>query len=78
MEIVDADQVPDRSRYTWSEWADGQHRRARRGTDYTSTTAAFVSAGRRWADRHSYTWSHTTNGDEVTFTITPRSQPRAD
>jgi hypothetical protein len=43
-----------RSKYDFSEWADGQTWKFVRGADYDSSTATFRSNVRRWAKAHGF------------------------
>ena len=43
-----------RSRFDFSEWADGQAWRFVRGKDYKSRTSSFRHNVRRWAKSHGY------------------------
>jgi hypothetical protein len=52
-----SDGLPERasrSRFDFSEWADGQAWQFVRGKDYTSTTASFRHNVKRWAKAHGY------------------------
>jgi hypothetical protein len=52
------DGLPDRasrSRFDFSEWADGQAWRFVRGEDYESSTETFRYNVKRWAKAHGYT-----------------------
>jgi hypothetical protein len=43
-----------RSRFDFSEWADGQAWKFVKGTDYTSSTDTFRANVKRWAKLHGY------------------------
>lgn len=51
------DGIPDRasrSRFDFSDWADGRAWRFMRGDDYTSSTESFRYNVKRWAKAHGY------------------------
>ena len=45
---------PSRSRFDFSDWADGQAWRFMRGEDYVSSTESFRYNVKRWAKAHGY------------------------
>jgi hypothetical protein len=45
---------PNRSRFDFDQWADGQAWKFVRGEDYTSSTLTFRHNVNRWAKRHGY------------------------
>lgn len=52
------DGLPDRdsrSRFDFSDWADGRAWKFLRGEDYATSTATFRSNVKRWAKAHDYT-----------------------
>lgn len=52
MELIDGPEK--RANYAWTEWADGNWRKAVGGVDFTSTASSFGQSCRNWCKKNGY------------------------